>query len=204
MNEVGQILSEEGVPNAIKLDDLLVWGQSYSDCLKNVQRAIQLLSYFGFKINFRKSVLSPCQQTEYLGTILDSSNVCFSLTKAKRAKCMLFLSVLNKIHSFSVGLSYRFLGFFNFICELVPYLKSFLWIWHNQLKSCKSSRLKFSRIPVQAIWDLLTSLSFYIYPGLVVWSLSLLFVFQMPLPLEWPLFWTAVLFPSHYLCHYLY
>ena len=98
--------------NAIKLDDLLVWGQSYSDCLKNVQRAIQLLSYFSFKINFRKSVLSPCQKIEYLGTVLDSSNVCFSLTKAKRAKCMPFLSILNKVNSISVRLLHRFLGFF--------------------------------------------------------------------------------------------
>ena len=67
------------------------------------------------------------------------------VTMAKRAKCMIFLSFLN----------------FNFICELVLYFKSFLRIWHNQVKSCRSNRLKFSRIPVQAIPDLLTSPNFY-------------------------------------------
>ena len=100
-------------------------------------------------------------RVSWYGFGLIRSNVCFSLTKAKRAKCMLFLSILNKINSISVRLLYWFLGFFNFICELVPYFKSFLWIWHNQLKSSKSNRLKFSRISVQAIWDLPTSPSFY-------------------------------------------
>ena len=105
----------------------------------------------------------PCQQIDYLGAHLDSYNVCFNLTVAKRAKCMLCLYFLDKINSISVRLFHRLLGFFNFIFELVPCFKSFLRIWYNHLKSFKSSRLKFSPVPVQTTIrrDLLTSPNFY-------------------------------------------
>ena len=124
----------------------------------NIQRAVELFQYFGFSINFRKSNVIPSRKIEYLG-VLDPFNACFSLTEAKRAKSLLFLSVLDKINFISVHLLGRLIGFFNF--ELVPYFKSFLRIWFNQLKSCKSSRLKFSHVPVQAIRDLLSSPNFY-------------------------------------------
>ena len=86
MLDVGRILSEQGVPNAIKLDHVLVWGPSYSNCLANIQCAVKLFQYFGFSINFRKSTLIPSRKIEYLGVLLDSFNACFSLTEAKHAK----------------------------------------------------------------------------------------------------------------------
>ena len=138
-----------------------MWGHLYSNCLANIQCAAELFQYFGFSINFCKSTIIPSRKIEYLGVLLDSFNACLSLTEAKREKSLLFLSVFDKINSISFHFLHRLEGFFNFIFELVPYFKSFLHIWFNQLKSCKSSRLKFSRVPVQAIRDLLSTPNFY-------------------------------------------
>ena len=45
------------MPNAVNLDDYLIWGNSFAECLEDVNRAVELLKYFGFKINVKKSVL---------------------------------------------------------------------------------------------------------------------------------------------------
>ena len=90
MSDVGQILSEQGVPNAIKLDDVLVWGHSYSNCLAIIQRAVELFQYLCFSINFRKLTVIPSHTIEYFGVLLDSFNDCFSLTEAKRTETSAF------------------------------------------------------------------------------------------------------------------
>ena len=45
------------MPNTVNLDDYLIWGNSFAECLENVNRAVELLKYFGYKINVKKSVL---------------------------------------------------------------------------------------------------------------------------------------------------
>ena len=111
MSDVGRILSEQGVPNAIKLDDVLVWGHSYSNCLAIIQHEVELFQYFSFGINFRKLTVIPSHTIEYLGVLLDSFNACFSLTEAKRTKPLPFLSVLDKINSILVHLLNHLIGF---------------------------------------------------------------------------------------------
>ena len=81
-----------------------MWRHSYSNCLVNIQRAVELFKYFGFSINFCKSIVIPSRKIEYLGVLLDSFDACFALTKAKRAESPPFLSVLDKINSVSVDL----------------------------------------------------------------------------------------------------
>ena len=126
---IGRILAGLGIPNAVKLDDFLFWGSSYSECLANVHCAIDLLQYWGFNINFRKSVIVPTQQIEYLRFLLNSSNVSFSVTKAKCVKSLPFISVLDRVKSLSACLFHKIIGFFNFVFELCPYFKLLLRIW---------------------------------------------------------------------------
>ena len=58
----------------------------------------------------------------------------FSLTKVKRAKSLLLISVLDRVKSLSTRIFHKIIGFFNFVFELCPYFKSFLRMWSNQLK----------------------------------------------------------------------
>ena len=57
MSGIGRILSDQDIPNLVKLDDFL-----HSECLQNISRAVLLLDYWGFKINVSKSILLPTQK----------------------------------------------------------------------------------------------------------------------------------------------
>ena len=160
MGDIGRILSDHGIENAIKLDHLLIWSDSFESCLEKANLAVELLNHFGLKINLDKSVLVPCQKLIYLGFLLDSSTCSFRISDQKRAKGLLILKVLERSRSVSVRSLQKVLGFYNFLCELVPYFRSFFRVWYSQLRICRSGRLYFSRLPLLAIRDLLTSPNF--------------------------------------------
>ena len=120
----------------------------------NTERNKLLFSFVPFHFT------QPKRSKTYLGVLLDTFNACFSLTEAKCKKSLLFLSVLDKINSVFVHILQCLIGFHNFIFELVSYF-SLLRTWFNQLKSFKSSRLKFPQKAVQIICDLLSSPNCY-------------------------------------------
>ena len=73
----GPILFEDDVSNSIKLDDLLIWGYSYLDRFESVNLTVDLPDYFGFPINFLKSVIVPTRRTEKMRCVLDSKKAIF-------------------------------------------------------------------------------------------------------------------------------
>ncbi|XP_035712588.1 uncharacterized protein LOC110855835 isoform X1 [Folsomia candida] len=54
------------------LDDLLIIGSSYSDCMKHLNFISNFLETLGFTINKGKSQLIPSQRVKYLGFLIDS------------------------------------------------------------------------------------------------------------------------------------
>ena len=65
------------------IDDALLIGSNYDECLINVQTRTELCESLGFVLNRKKSVLVPCQQIEFLGFIIDSTSMTISLPKKK-------------------------------------------------------------------------------------------------------------------------
>lgn len=88
-----------GFLSVIYLDDLLVFGNTYSDCLKNINASVELLERVGFIINDKKSCKIPSQTCCFLGFMLDSlkmtmelpadkrHRICDRVKKFKRLKC---------------------------------------------------------------------------------------------------------------------
>jgi len=76
-------LRERGIRLVIYLDDMLFFNQSVAGLLSDVQLAISLLERLGFIINYKKSNLDPSQVMGYLGTIIDSVSLSFSLPPEK-------------------------------------------------------------------------------------------------------------------------
>lgn len=68
------------------IDDSLYIADSYLECEEATLHAVNLLSKLGFIIHPDKSVFSPSQRIEFLGFILDSTNMTVSLTTKKREK----------------------------------------------------------------------------------------------------------------------
>ena len=76
-------LRKKGLLSVIFVDDTYLQGNSYQDCLENVQQTIATLRNLGFTIHVGKSVLKPTQQIEFLGFILNSVTMTVSLSKRK-------------------------------------------------------------------------------------------------------------------------
>ena len=63
--EIVRILQKQNVGCEVELEDFLIHANSYGKCKKDVELVINLLSYFGFKINFGKSLLILSQKIDF-------------------------------------------------------------------------------------------------------------------------------------------
>ena len=67
------------------LDDFLIIGDTYKECLEGQLALINILIKLGFYISWEK-VVSPCQRIQFLGLILDSNNMSITLPSDKIVK----------------------------------------------------------------------------------------------------------------------
>ena len=79
----------ERVLAASYFDDLMTMDCSYSACSNNIMKIIKQLSSLGLIVHPSKSVLFPCQEIEYLGFIINSTNMTLILTLIKKQKILL-------------------------------------------------------------------------------------------------------------------
>ena len=79
MKPVFAHLRSRGFLSAYYLDDSLLVGHNYEECLKNVEVTCELMKRLGFTLNYKKSLLIPSQQIEYLGFIIDSNKMVVKL-----------------------------------------------------------------------------------------------------------------------------
>ena len=80
---VVQHLQEQGHRLMIYIDDLLILGDTAEQCKATTDAVSKLLKDLGAIINEEKSVLQPTQKMEYLGFVLDSTNMVISAPKKK-------------------------------------------------------------------------------------------------------------------------
>ena len=79
MKPVVATLRNLGIRLIIYLDDLLILADSEQTARLHLATAQSLLENLGFVINLKKSVLSPVQETEFLGMTVDSLTLCLAL-----------------------------------------------------------------------------------------------------------------------------
>ena len=90
-------LRKEGYVNCAYIDDILLLGDSYEECLNNVQETMILFDNLGFTIHSEKSVVIPKQNIEFLGFNIDSINMTVRLTSNKVSNIIqLCKGMLNK------------------------------------------------------------------------------------------------------------
>lgn len=81
-------LRQKGFINANYLDDFLLLGISNRDLTKNIFVTVNLLTKLGFVVNYRKSVLVPKQEIEYLGLVFNSRDMTICLPQRKKDKIL--------------------------------------------------------------------------------------------------------------------
>ncbi len=83
----------------IYIDDLLMIGSSYEECVKSVIEAFKLLDSLGFVIHSAKSSFVPKLWIPFLGFIIDSVTMTLKLTEEKAKKLIDLITAVLKFPS---------------------------------------------------------------------------------------------------------
>ena len=83
LKPVQSALRSRGIRVVFYLDDILIFGTTYDECLRNVQEVYELLFNLGFTINNAKSQMQPVRVLIFLGFIINSKDMLISLPTEK-------------------------------------------------------------------------------------------------------------------------
>ena len=83
MKPVVSTLRKLGIRSILYLDDMLIMARSKEEARRHLATAMELLVALGFIINLKKSTLSPTQELEFLGFLLNSHNMTIALPTHK-------------------------------------------------------------------------------------------------------------------------
>ena len=84
MKPIFSILKSERYLSVYYLEDSLLVGASYDECLNNVKATSKLLLDAGFIINYSKSSMTPSRLIKFLFFYLNSEELIVSLPAEKR------------------------------------------------------------------------------------------------------------------------
>ncbi|XP_031345505.1 uncharacterized protein LOC116177002 isoform X1 [Photinus pyralis] len=106
MKPVVSHLRTAGLLSVVYLDDFLLLGDSYRNCLHNVTQTTTLLESLGFIINKEKSCMAPQQVCEFLGFTINTVEMSIKIPDKKVEKLFKMVnnfSILNfcKIREFA-------------------------------------------------------------------------------------------------------
>ena len=132
----------ERVLVASYFDDLITMDCSYSACSKNIMKIIKLMSSLGLIVHPSRSVLFLCQEIEYLGFIIDSTNLTLTLTLIKKQKKLLFCDEISSSPHVKIRKVSQLLGGFFSSLIAVPQRK----LYYKSLEVNKTSTLKTSKV----------------------------------------------------------
>lgn len=83
MKPIFSLLRSRGLSSVFYLDDSLLVGRDFSECLGNVSNTLDILNKAGFTINYEKSRLSPCQEIKFLGFLINTNTMMIRLPEEK-------------------------------------------------------------------------------------------------------------------------
>ncbi|XP_066262382.1 uncharacterized protein [Euwallacea similis] len=116
MKSVLYFLRRNGFVSVLYLDDFFLFGDSYTECLKNTHHTIDTLHSLGFSINYSKSNFIPCQQVQHLGFMYNSSAMTISTPKQKKMNILTFNKKFSNSKSCKMRDFARFIGNLISVC----------------------------------------------------------------------------------------
>lgn len=114
-------LRRQGIRVVIFLDDLLIIASSEEEASSAVLRVRSLLESLGFIISTSNSILSPSQSLEYIGLVINTGFMTFSLSTQKRESIIRLCRETLSAHSVSLRQLATLLGLFNWAVSAVNY-----------------------------------------------------------------------------------
>ena len=130
----------QGIRVTNYLDDFLIFGRSFQECLRFTEAIRKMLIELGFIINLEKSDFVPKTSCKFLGVIIDSVNMTIELTYQKK------LNIKTTVDKMIINKKCTFEELMTLVGKLVaacPAVSSG-WLYYKQLE-----RLKYLQGPAQ-------------------------------------------------------
>ena len=117
----GAYLRKRGFRSVFYLDDMLIIGKSYEECVKNVEETRKLVQELGFIVNEQKSQIIPTQRCRFLGFIFDSLRMSIELPEDKVQRTVKLLNQFSRIRSCTIREFAAFVGTLVSCCPALKY-----------------------------------------------------------------------------------
>ncbi|XP_063411285.1 uncharacterized protein LOC134694218 [Mytilus trossulus] len=134
-------LRKKGHCNSAYIDDSLLIGQSYEDCINNINDTVTLFDKLGLTIHPNKSVFVPTQEIQHLGFVLNSREMSVRLTQEKSQKFKELCKQILRKEYVSIREFSELIGKMVASEYGVPYAKLF----HKRLHITKNEQLRKQR-----------------------------------------------------------
>ena len=154
MKPVVMHLRELGFLSVIFLDDLLLIGKDYLDCVNNVNRTVLVLENLGFVLNKQKSQLIPSTVCKFLGLELDSEKMWIQLPQDKRLKIYNLVEKFRNLKRCKIREFSSFIGSLGFCCQAATYG----WMYMKEFEREKIKALENNNYNFNAYMNLMPKL----------------------------------------------
>lgn len=121
MKPVVEHLRLHGYLSTIYLDDILLIGKSYSECVENVNITKKLLNNLGFIVNQKKSNMDPKTSCNFLGFVIDTKQFCVKLPQEKRDRIKKEILIIKDTKSSKIRAFAKFIGLLISVCPAIDY-----------------------------------------------------------------------------------
>ena len=135
MKTVVTFLRSWGFRMIIYIDDILVMAESATLVRQHLVVLVHLLQCLGFLINFKKLVMSPTQELEFLGMVVNTNTLIVSLPADKIRQIRSEATRIFDMASFSARLLSHFLGKLNAATQAVAPAPLFFRYLQQDLQS---------------------------------------------------------------------
>lgn len=135
------MLRSRGIKIVVYLDDFLIIGNTYEDCIDNIRFTCLALQDLGFLINWEKSQLVPQHTCAFLGFVFNSSNMTISLPESKKQCTIALISKFKVNQQYTIHQIAQLIGVLVSICPAVRYG----WLHTKDLEMFKTRMLSQNR-----------------------------------------------------------
>ena len=150
-------LRSNGLRLVIYLDDILLLNESAERIKIDLETTVNLLHKLGFLINWEKSDTKPTQKITYLGLMINSIDLTFSLPEKKVTEVITFCSSLRKSGRADTRKIQSLLGHLNWASNAVIHARAHCRSLQQDLKA----QLSFNQVALSA--DSILELEWWIH-----------------------------------------
>lgn len=121
LRPVVSTLRQRGLKSVVYLDDFLLIGNTFKNCINNVFETVALLAELGFLFSPKKCHFPPTTSCQFLGFSFDSTEMILTLPDKKRESVSKLIKSMENKRRCSIRRFAQFLGTLAACCPAIKY-----------------------------------------------------------------------------------